>query len=110
MSLLWHLKAYGMWCAYYLKNLALSLDQLLNTVLGGDPDETLSRRAGRARNAGEKWGCILCKYLDKIDPRHCEKTLEAFKFPEGYHSTSQKYARWLAENTASPLVKGLWSR
>lgn len=33
----------------YLFNIAVSLDQLLNTILGGDPDETLSRRTARAR-------------------------------------------------------------
>jgi len=38
----------------YLKNLALGIDQLLNTILGGLPDETLSSRAYRT-NWGFTW-------------------------------------------------------
>ena len=30
-------------------NILLSLDQLLNSVLGGDPDETVSSRLGRIK-------------------------------------------------------------
>lgn len=31
----------------YLKNLLISIDQLINTVFGGDPDMTISARLGR---------------------------------------------------------------
>lgn len=34
-------------------------DQLLNVMLGGDPDETLSFRANRARSLGKLWGRAL---------------------------------------------------
>ena len=34
---------------FWLKNILLWLDQGLNVLLMGDPDETVSRRAGRAR-------------------------------------------------------------
>jgi hypothetical protein len=30
-----------------LFNVAISLDQLCNTILGGDPDETMSSRMGK---------------------------------------------------------------
>lgn len=91
------LDALRMFVWFYVKNLLLSLDQLLNVLLGGDPDETLSRRAGRARDRGEGWGCWLCKYLDKIDPRHCDKTLAAVKREEGQNSTFRIFSRWRAE-------------
>jgi hypothetical protein len=31
----------------YLKNIFISIDQFLNTLLGGDPDMTVSARLGR---------------------------------------------------------------
>lgn len=60
----------------YLWNLLLSLDQLLNTIMGGDPDETISSRAAKLSRKGERWACILCKILHKLDPDHCEKNIE----------------------------------
>lgn len=58
---------------------AVANDQTLNAALVGRPgseDETISSRAGKARIAGKRWGCILCRLLDKIDPQHCEKNIE----------------------------------
>ena len=60
----------------YLKNIAIGLDQLANAILGGDPDETISSVAGKARNDGLIWGCWLCKILDAIDTRHCDGAIE----------------------------------
>jgi hypothetical protein len=37
----------------YLYNLGLAIDQLLNTILLGDPDEGLSGRLGRAYLSGK---------------------------------------------------------
>jgi len=31
----------------YIHNILISLDQLVNTLLGGDPDETISSRVGK---------------------------------------------------------------
>lgn len=31
----------------YIWNLLISIDQLCNTILGGDPDETMSSRMGK---------------------------------------------------------------
>ena len=36
----------------YLLNVAISVDQLANTILGGDPDETISSRAGKYALSG----------------------------------------------------------
>lgn len=60
----------------YLWNLLVSLDQFINTVLGGFPDETISSRAAKSRKRGKRWACILCRILDRIDPDHCEKNIE----------------------------------
>lgn len=61
----------------YLWGVLISLDQLGNALLGGDPDETISSRMGKLV---AKRKCKLCKLLcwviDKIDPNHCVKTIE----------------------------------
>lgn len=53
-------------------NIVLSHDQLFNCVTGGDMDETLSHRANRLK-ASQRWACILCKLLDKLDKGHCAR-------------------------------------
>jgi len=60
----------------YFWNILVSIDQLINTLLGGFPDETISSRAAKARRKNKKWGCIVCWLLDKIDNNHCEKNIE----------------------------------
>ena len=57
-------------------SLAVAYDQLANAAFGGDPDETISSRAGKAARRGQRWGCLLCRLLTRIDPDHCEKSLE----------------------------------
>jgi hypothetical protein len=59
----------------YLKNLLISLDQLLNAVLLGNPDETLSSRMGK-RVATCKFCAWFCKLLDRVDYRHCQESIE----------------------------------
>ncbi len=56
--------------------LAVAHDQLANTAFGGDEDETISSRAAKAARNGKRWGCILCKLLDKLSPGHCERSIE----------------------------------
>lgn len=56
--------------------LAVAHDQLANTAFGGDEDETISSRAAKAALRGERWGCVLCKLLDKLDPGHCQRNIE----------------------------------
>ena len=60
----------------YFWNLLISLDQLANTVLAGSPDETISSRAAKAARKGQRWGCILCKFLHWFDKNHCEENIE----------------------------------
>lgn len=53
-----------------------AFDQLINAILNGYPDETISSRAAKAARRGTPWGCLLCKVLDWIDPGHCERVIE----------------------------------
>lgn len=59
----------------YLWNLLIAFDQFGNTILAGDPDETISSRCAKVIST-----CYTCKlfcYLaDKIDPNHCAKSIE----------------------------------
>ncbi len=61
----------------YAWNLLIALDQFANTVMGGCPDETISSRAAKAVRSGSRWGCVLCRILDRLDPGHCESSIEA---------------------------------
>jgi hypothetical protein len=73
---------YAAWRMFYLigKNpdkawvMAVAHDQLGNAAMNGNPDETISSRADRARTAGRRWGCIICGLLDRLDPNHCRKS------------------------------------
>lgn len=56
-------------------NVLVALDQLANTIFGGDPDETISSRAGKL-NGKTKWATLLCKLLDYLDPGHCPNSIE----------------------------------
>lgn len=89
-----YLMRYVMGFLFWLKNIVLWLDQGLNVLLMGDPDETLSRRAGRARAKGYAWGCYLCRVLDWIDKRHCAKSILGDHEHEGNNSVPQMVARW----------------
>jgi hypothetical protein len=60
----------------YLWNLLIALDQFVNTLLLGDPDETISSRAAKAMLEGKRWGCVLCRLLDYVQKDHCLKSLE----------------------------------
>lgn len=60
----------------YFWNILLWIDQGLNTLTGGDPDETVSSRAAKAKRNGRRWGCVLCKVLNWFDRNHCEKSIE----------------------------------
>ena len=59
----------------YLLNYAVLLDEAANTVMGGSPNETISERAAKARNAGRRWGCVLCGLLNLLNPGHCDRAL-----------------------------------
>lgn len=60
----------------YGLNVLVSLDQFVNTLFGGDPDETISSRAAKAAARGRLWGRLLCRLLDSIDPGHSSSNVE----------------------------------
>ena len=72
----------------YLLNVLLSIDQLGNSLLCGDPDETISSRIGRIKR---KWNGRIPRWrictrltdwaLDKIDPGH---SIDAIEDDEGH--------------------------
>lgn len=60
----------------YLYNILIGIDQLINAILGGDPDETLSSHIGKRAKKGCKVSIFLSKILDIVDKDHCEKAIE----------------------------------
>ena len=56
----------------YLFNLLISLDQLGNTLTGGDPDETISSRLGKHYN-----NSFMARLVDLMFWRgHCVDSIE----------------------------------
>lgn len=66
---------------YWLRVL-IGLDQFLNAIANGDPDETVSSRIGRAQRDGRlKWWrkplhYVIWRGLEKLDPGHCLRSIE----------------------------------
>lgn len=59
-----------------LKNVAIAFDQLLNTLLGSTPDETLSARAYRLRLVSPAWHVaqIVIDGLFFWQQEHCKQS------------------------------------
>jgi hypothetical protein len=62
----------------FLVNLAVMVDEVGNTLTGGSPNETISSRAGKAQAEGKRWGCVLCKLLNKIQKNHCQIAMSVY--------------------------------
>lgn len=83
----------------YLYNLGLSLDQLLNAILLGDPDESVSGRCGRAMKSGKPkfWVPGLTAFIDAMafivarEMNHCSNAIE----PEEMHQ--RELWSWIKE-------------
>ena len=62
----------------YFWRCVLSWDQLINAHTGGDEDETISSRMGKAvEKKTNCWFChFVCKALHWIDPNHCQDSIE----------------------------------
>lgn len=60
--------------ARYFWNLLIALDQLLNAVLLGDPDETVSSRA--AKRCDQWHWFYLAAFLEWLDPGHMRRARE----------------------------------
>lgn len=62
----------------YFWNVLLGLDQFLSVLTGGDPDETVSSRVGKAAAAGSPAGKALAWCIDAIfGTGHCQRSIEA---------------------------------
>lgn len=83
--------------AQFLYNFGLGLDQFVNVLLLGDPDESLSGRLGRAHVSGRaKWWCEpMRRALDAFvflafgETDHCVNAIE----PE--ESDSKELWSWI---------------
>jgi hypothetical protein len=51
---------------------AKAFDRVGNVALGGTDKETVSSHAWRAEQEGQRWGCVLCKLLDRVQKDHCK--------------------------------------
>ena len=60
----------------YLMNLLILLDLGLNTVLLGDPQETLSSRLGKAASEGNRLAYYACRCLAWFDKAHCRGSVD----------------------------------
>lgn len=61
----------------YLKNLAYALDQLLNTLFAGDPDETISSRLGKNYPNSRMTKIVNVLFAwQKRDGGHCASSVE----------------------------------
>ena len=56
-------------------DIALAFDRLFNATTWGSGKETLSSRAGRLEQQGEKWACVLCKFLNLLQKNHCQNSI-----------------------------------
>lgn len=71
----------------YLLNILIAVDQLINTLAGGDPDETISSRLGKARRGlyGLGWARVTAPLRWLVDAvfrigfrqaSHCDSSIE----------------------------------
>jgi hypothetical protein len=68
-------------CVFYFgRNLFIALDRLLNVLLLGSCDETISERTERLRASGSKVGCVACKVMTFVfkflKADHCDYALK----------------------------------
>ena len=94
------------WIGRYIYNVVLSVDQLGNSLLLGDPDETISSRIGRIKR---KWGGtipwtrpvakITDWLLEIIDPGHSERAIEDDEGKDG-----------LIDKPGNPYSLSSWQR
>jgi hypothetical protein len=67
----------------YFWNLLISFDQFINTIFGGDPDETISSRMGKwARNGENNYGLrkplyVIANFIVELfEKDHFKKSIE----------------------------------
>lgn len=64
----------------YPKRVLISIDQVLNAIIGGQPDETLSARAWRLRSQSRLWGStrlVIDALFSPFEREHCRLSFES---------------------------------
>lgn len=56
----------------YWMTVLLMLDEMLNAVMGGYANETISHRMAVDAQEGKLVGCIFCRMIEWLDPGHCD--------------------------------------
>lgn len=69
----------------YLFNILLAIDQFLNVLLLGDPDETISSRVGKKH----PWAARIVDRLFWFDPRHTERSAEPDEGAQGLNASDR---------------------
>ena len=75
-------------------NLALFADLAGNTLLAGNPRETISMRTARARIAGDRWAGVACRVLTWIGAKLGSKV--------GDHCT------WALDESSGSIAAEVW--
>lgn len=76
------LKLGGLILRAYVFNLLVGLDQFANAVIGGDPGETISSRAGKGKLKGQPVHTFLAGVIDILfemlfsQENHCVKAIQ----------------------------------
>jgi hypothetical protein len=71
----------------YVLNILIAIDQLINTLIGGYPDEILSESAWLGEREGKLYGRIFRPVIDflflPLERSHCKRAFEAeFNFSQ----------------------------
>jgi hypothetical protein len=83
---------------YHALQVLIALDQLVNALLGGWADETLSSRAWRMERKGRPWGRVLRPVIDTLawpfERDHCRASFdserEGRQLPPEFRTTLRK--------------------
>lgn len=72
----------------YLLNVLIAIDQGVNALLGGDPDETISSRAAKGQD--RLYWRMLGRVLEFLDPGHLERSLEEDEGADAIYSSKNE--------------------
>lgn len=60
----------------YIKRVLIGVDQLINSICNGNPDETISSRLGRRRDSAEQFFAWIVDKLFFWDKDHTKNSIE----------------------------------
>jgi hypothetical protein len=63
----------------YIKRVLIGVDQLINSICNGNPDETISSRVGRRRDSAERFFAWIVDKLFFWDKDHTKNSIEGPK-------------------------------